>query len=475
MPPPPAFWDGVLRRLGSDIPAFTLDAWVRPLGVEEHEDGLRLLCPTAFHLERIRQRLLPKIAEHLALEAGKPVRIELVLGVRERTPRRARAPKPSSPGPAEPERGTAQTASAGRALRAPARRGHASPRGDTADAARGLDYSFDSFVVGPCNALAREASFAVAHERQSALNPLYLSSEPGLGKTHLARAMVAAARTEGARNSIYESAEGFTNHFMQSIRSKKMDAFKQRYRQRCDLLVLEDLQFLRSKHATQLELFHTLTHLVDAGVRVVLTGDRLPRDIEGLDLRLRSQITAGLVAEIEAPDAAVRRKILRAKAARGGVRVPDECLDLLVENVRGSVRDLEGALIQLVASASLLKRPIDAGLTRTALHKLTPLPERCRLSPQAVLEVVACFFGVTRDAMASRSRRRDVLVPRQLGMYFCRRYTDESLAAIGQHFNRDHPAVSNAVKTVERRILERAPLRYQVEELAARIERLPRR
>lgn len=474
MPPPTAFWDGVLRRLGSDTPAFTLDAWVRPLGVEEHEDGLRLLCPSAFHRERVRQRLLPAIARHAAEEAGKPLNIELVLGGRSSAPRRARAPRTgnvaATAAPAAPTQPADTTVPAVRPTRP--------QRSKAAEAQAPLDYaeySFDSFVVGPCNALAREASFAVAHARQPGLNPLYLTSAPGLGKTHLARAVVGAARQESSQRAIYESAESFTNHFMQSIRKKKMDFFKHRYRRQCDLLVLEDVEFLRSKQATQLELFHTITHLVDAGVRVVLTGDRLPRDIEGLDPRLRSQITAGLVAEIERPDSSVRRKILRTKAARGGVRVPEECFDLLVESVRGSVRDLEGALIQLVATASLLKRPIDVALTRTALHKLAPLPERSRLSPQAVLEVVACFFGVTRDAMATKSRRRDVLVPRQLAMYFCRRYTDESLAAIGQLFNRDHPAVSNAVKTVERRILERAPLRYQVEELAARIERLPRR
>jgi len=481
MPPPPVFWDGVLRRLGSEIPAFTLDAWVRPLGVEEHDEGLRLLCPTVFHREWVRQRLLPQIAKHAAEEAGKPLHIELALAGRTRAPRRARAPKTAStprgrggePAATRVPVAPGSPGATGGATDAPPPRVQLARRRE-AEAQAGFAYSFDSFVVGPCNALAREASVAVARARQPGLNPLYLISEPGLGKTHLARAVVSAARSEGTQNTIYESAEAFTNRFMESIRRKKMDVFKRRYRQQCDLLVVEDVQFLNRKHATQLELFHTITHLVDAGVRVVLTGDRLPRDIEGLDARLRSQITAGLVAEIERPDAAIRRKILRAKAAHGGVRVPDDCLDLLVENVRGSVRDLEGALIQLVATASLLKRQIDPELTRTALHKLTPLPERSRLSTRAVIDVVSSFFGVTRDAMASRSRRRDVLVPRQLAMYLCRRYTDESLAAIGELFSRDHPAVSNAVKTVERRMLERAPLRYQVEELAARIERLPR-
>ena len=336
-----------------------------------------------------------------------------------------------------------------------------------------LSHTFDSFVVGPCNALAREACFALAHDQQRGLNPLYLSSEPGLGKTHLARAVVHEARRCGSQRTIYDSAESFTNRFTNALRSKSMDRFKHRYREQCDLLVVEDLQFLSSKTSTQLEFFHTLTHLVDAGLRVTLTGDRLPRDIEGLDARLRSQITAGLVAEIEPPDATVRRNILRSKAAAGGVRVPDDCLDLLVEAVRGSVRDLEGALIQLVTTAALLKRSIDLELTRMALRKLAPVPPRKpHLEPETIIDVVAGFFGTTRAALASRSRRRDVLVPRQLAMYLCRRYTDHPLSRIARAFDRDHPAVSNAVKVVERKILERAPLRYQVEELSARLDRL---
>ena len=241
------------------------------------------------------------------------------------------------------------------------------------------------------------------------------------------------------------------------------------------MLVLEDVHFLRAKSATQLELFHTLSHLIDAGVRVVLTSDRLPRDIDGLDPRLRSRMGAGLVAEIEPPDAAVRREILRSKASHGGIRLPDECVDLLVEALRGSVRDLEGALIQLVASASLLKRPIDLELTRRALHKLAPMdPREACLDVGAVVRTVAAFFGTTPETLAMRTRRRDVLAQRQLAMYLCRQYTDAPLAAIARAFGRDHPSAANAVRKVEREILERAPLRYQVEELAARLERLRR-
>jgi chromosomal replication initiator protein len=459
---PPQFWSGVLRRLGTDTPDFTLDAWVRPLIVEEHGDGLRLLCPSPFHRDRIRDRFLPRIARCVEEETGRALPIELELG----GPTASAAGEPAPPA-APASQAPAPEAPASRAT--PVRRVAAAARESRAQ----LPYTFDSFVVGSCNALAREASFAVARERQRGLHPLYLSAAGGLGKTHLARAVVHEARRQGAGQAIYESAESFTNRFTGSLRRRTMDRFKRRYREECDLLVIEDVEFLSSKTSTQLELFHTLTHLLDAGIRVVLTGDRLPRDIPGLDARLRSQITAGLVAEIEPPNAAVRRSILRSKAAAGGVRLPDDCLDLLVETVRGNVRDLEGALIQLVTTASLLKRPIDLELTRMALHKLAPLALPARpLRVEAIVEVVASFFGIRREAMASRSRRRDVLVPRQLAMYLCRRYTEEPLDGIARAFDRNHPAVSNAVKVVERAILERAPLRYQVEELSARLDRL---
>jgi chromosomal replication initiator protein len=189
-----------------------------------------------------------------------------------------------------------------------------------------------------------------------------------------------------------------------------------------------------------------------------------------LDPRLSSQITSGLVAEIEPPDAGLRREILRAKASRGGVHIPEECLDLLTDEVRGSVRDLEGVLIQLVTSASLLRRRIDVPLTEAALHKVQGSGFRA----VGIDDVVACvtsFFGVTREQLRSRSRKRGILIPRQLAMYLSRRYTDASLSEIGRELGRDHPAVNNAIQVVERAILERAPLRYQVEELVARLDR----
>jgi chromosomal replication initiator protein len=269
---------------------------------------------------------------------------------------------------------------------------------------------------------------------------------------------------------IYASAESFTNDFMTSIRNKQMEAFKRRYRSNCGVLVLEDVQFLRGKKATQLELFHTINQLLDSGGRVVLTADRLPRDIEKLDFRLRSQMAAGLVAELEMPDPFVRREILRSKAAAGGVKLPENCRELLVEAVPGSVRDLEGVLIQLVASASLLKRPIDLDLTRAALHKHTPMVPSREIDPHEIVETVAAFFKKAPDVLAGKSRRREILWPRQLAMYLCQKYTDAPTSAIGRLLGREHTAVRNAIQVVERQMLEHAPRRYQVEALCRQIE-----
>jgi len=451
---PPQLWTGVIRRLVPEFGSFAFEAWIEPLHVRVEGDELRVLCPSVFHRERVRGRMLSVIERCTEAEAGRPVKIALGVGRATR-----RGDSDAKPAPqAQPA-----AAAADRPAPSPAAAGGAPEQTP-------LPYSFASFVVGPGNALAREACLAVAQGRQTGLSSIYVAGAPGLGKTHLARSVVAEALRSGARRALYTSAEAFTGEFQTAVRGGGMDAFKRRYRG-CELLVVEDVQFLPGKKATQLELFHTIDHLRDAGARIVCTGDRLPAEIAGLDPRLRSRWNGGLVAELEAPDAQVRREILRAKAAAGGVRIPEDCLDLLVERLRGSVRDLEGALIQLVATASLLKRRIDRELCEAALRKVQPSAGAGRrVGPEDVIEVVAAFFQTTPAALASRSRRRDVLLPRQLGMYLCRRYTDASLTRIGRAFDRDHPAVSNAIAGVERRILERAPLRYQVEALSARVE-----
>jgi chromosomal replication initiator protein len=498
---PPKVWDAILGRLRTEMPDFAFDAWIRPLSLGEDSKALVLRAPNEFHRERVRCRYLDDI-ESFCAELGTPLEVRLEIG--DPTPARA-AHAPIVAGPctepsdnaepvvAEESSKVAPTlasgvlagahgvpapvakvmypAGAGRttdAVRAKGTLG-AARASSSADPQLSFPHSFDTFVVGTGNALAREASLAVAQGRQLGVNPLYLAGPGGSGKSHLARALVTTSRHHGEEKAVYVSAEGFTTQLMTSIQERRTESFRRRFRGDCRLLVIEDVQFLEGKAATQLELFHTVEHLRMVGSRVVLTGDRLPREMPRLDPRLSSQISSGLVAEIEPPDVGLRREILRAKASRGGVHIPQECLDLLADGVRGSVRDLEGVLIQLVTSASLLGRRIDLPLTETALHKIQGSGFRA-VGIDDVIACVSSFFGVTREQLRSRSRKRGILVPRQLAMYLSRRYTDASLSEIGRELGRDHPAVNNAIQVVERAILERAPLRYQVEELVSRLD-----
>jgi len=499
----PEVWDGVLHRLQQEVPSFTFETWLQPLEPRRVDEGLLLLCPSPFHKERIHRHFLARIDACLRAENGQAV--EIALGLSEKgtvqkpkpgwkrasgNPASAKPPTEPSATRAEPTTPSAQAdpveapeiapepskprpalrvvspASASPSEPAP-RRAVARPSTTPAQ------YSFDSFVVGPCNALAREAAFAMARDQQQTLNQLYLRADSGMGKTHLARAVSAEAASLGAGEVKYVSSENFTNQFLSALRSNRTGDFKRRYRGRQQLLVVEDVQFLENKAATQLEFFHTVQHVLDAGGRVMLTGDRMPQDMPELSPRLQSQLSSGFVAELDPPDHRVRRSILRAKAAHGAIALPSECLDILVENLRGSVRELEGALIQLVTTASLLKRPIDLEMTESALAKKNCVSPRKRpLGIGDVVGVVAGFFQCSPEQLASRSRRKQVLVPRQLAMYLCRRYTDAPVGKIGEALGRNHPAVRNAIDKIERDILERPPLRYQVEALGERLDSL---
>lgn len=446
---PPPLWSEIVRRLQSELSEFALEAWIRPLEIREDGDRLCLLAPGPFHKKRVEARFLARIRDIAAGQANRPVSIDVELLSEEREPAREQ-PHARRTAPVRVRQ----------------------PRGDDFPRQPALPHSFETFIVGRTNALAREASLALAQGRQNGVSPLYLVGSPGNGKSHLARAVVTEAKQNGVERTRHASAESFTTELVSSIRSRQTGGFKRRFREQCDLLVIEDVQFFQGKTSSQLELFHTLEHLRGVGARIVLTGDRLPRDIPKLDPRLSSQMSSGLVIEVDHPDADLRRKLLISKASAGGVRLPERCLERLVEAVRGSVRDLEGALIQLVATASLLHRPIDLELTEAALRKVEdPRSQSGVIGMDAVTRVVADFFGVSIEDLSSRSRKRSILVPRQLAMFLMHRYTDASLAEIGRALGRNHPAVRNAIQVVERAVLERAPLRYQVEELASRIEK----
>jgi chromosomal replication initiator protein len=325
------------------------------------------------------------------------------------------------------------------------------------------DPSFDGFVAGPGNVLALEAARAVARGQAGHCSPLVLSGGSGVGKTHLCRAI----RRETKDRVLYRSSEEFTTEVTRAMRAGQMDPFRKRYRRSLNVLILDDIQFFTGKKATQIEFFHTLDHLLSQGKAVVLSADRPPHEIEGLDDRLVSRISSGLVAFITPPGFKTRQAILREKAAAGGIRIPEDCLDLLASRPVRSVRDLLGGLNQVVARAALMREPVTLDLVAEALTAVA-VPGQGR-SLDEIVEITARTYGVSLEELRGPSRRRRVVRPRQVAMYLARQCTNATLKEIGRFFKRDHSSVVYAVEAMERRLVERPQLRYELEALTSRI------
>jgi chromosomal replication initiator protein len=319
-------------------------------------------------------------------------------------------------------------------------------------------YNFEQFVIGESNRLAHAAALSVAELPAQAYNPLFIYGPPGLGKTHLLHSIGNYVLTSGGGLTVrYTTVETFTNEFLAALQRGDMDRFKGRYR-RSDVLLIDDIQFLASKAKTEEEFFHTFNALHDMGSQLVLTCDRLPRDLEALEDRLRERFEAGLVTAIAVPDLATRLTVLRKRVQHDGVVVPDEhVLLLLAERVPHNMRALEGALIRVVAFASLTGRPLGADLAAEVLDDLYPAAlsagAGARPTVEGIQELTAGAFGLTREELLSPSREARLAWPRQVAMYLAREHTDESLPAIGRCFGgRNHTTVMHACRRAAERL-----------------------
>ena len=327
----------------------------------------------------------------------------------------------------------------------------------TADAPRFIPrYTFDQFIIGDGNRLAHAAALAVAENPGQAYNPLFLHAPPGLGKTHLLHAIGNFISNFDPSTTVrYTTVEAFTNGFLRALNAQSLDRFKDLYRN-VDVLLIDDVQFLAMKAKTEEEFFHTFNTLHDSGRQLVLTCDRLPRQLTGLEDRLRARFEAGLVAEIAPPDRATRIAILRKRAALDRVQVAEPAvLDVIADRVTDNVRALEGALIRVVAHTSLAGGRLDAEHARQVLGDPAPgrtSPNRAP-TPQRIQEVVAAHFQLPADALASAKRTAHVAWARQLAIQLTRELTDLPLQAIGDAFGgRNHATVLHACARVANRV-----------------------
>ncbi len=311
-------------------------------------------------------------------------------------------------------------------------------------------YRFESFVDGPTNQFAMSAAHAVAEHPGTRYNPLFIFGDVGLGKTHLLHAVGHAVREKNPHARVrYVTSEQFVNDLIQAIRTDKMQGFRSRYRDRCDVLLIDDIQFIAGKDRTQEEFFHLFNTLHASHKQIVLTCDQLPQSIPDLEDRLRSRLNWGLTADIKPPGFETRVAILKAKAEVDGVELSDEVAMFVARHVTRNVRELEGALVKLTATIKLLGRPLDLA---AAQHALGPLigSAMVKVAPESILKAVAGEFKVTLAELKGPRRHRNITVPRQIAMYLVRELTDESLPQIGNLFGgRDHSTVINSLKRVE--------------------------
>ncbi len=416
-------WHACLRRLEQELPAQQFNTWIRPLLPEAGpaEAGTLVLCaPNRFVLQMVRERFAGRIGELAAQESGRDTALKLVL---------ARAPEPTPRPPGETRR--------------------APEPGVPPDRARlNRQFSFDNFVTGKANQLARAAAVQVAENPGTSYNPLFIYGGVGLGKTHLLQAIgnhLAAGRPEARIR--YTHAEQYVTDVVRAYQQKSFEEFK-RYYHSLDLLLIDDIQFFSNKDRTQEEFFYAFNALVEAHKQIVISCDTYPKEISGMQERLISRFGWGLTVAIEPPELEMRVAIVLKKAEAEAVALPEDIAFFIAKHVRSNVRELEGALKKVLAFARFTGRELSLELAREALRDILHVVSR-QINVEGIQKTVAEYFKIKISDMHSKRRSRNVARPRQVAMALAKDLTHMSLPEIGEAFgNRDHTTVLHACRTI---------------------------
>lgn len=413
--------DGYLRsRLRPDL----YERWFAPLRASAIDDGrLHVAAPDKFHRDFVDDNYRPWFEEFLPTVTGSALRVVFVVDDR-------------------PRAAAAHEAIADRVPSHP-------PSSDQAERRPGQRYTFETFVVGESNRFAFAASQAVAQKPGHAWNPLFLHGDSGLGKTHLLHAIGNAILAAGPGGPVaVVTSERYTNDFVDALRKGTLDEFRRRYRE-CAALLIDDVQFFAGKDKTAEEFFHTFNTLYEQGVQIVLSSDRSPKELKGLEERLCSRFEWGMRVQIDVPEFETRAAILKKKAEIEHIDLPDEVATLLATHIRSNVRELHGALTKLSAFASLKGEPISARLARDVLSDVIP-PPGYKPTIERIQEATAAHYGLTVAKLTSASREQKIAIPRQVAMFLCRELAKETFQLIAEKFNKkDHSTVISAKERVE--------------------------
>ena len=446
-----SLWNRCARALESELPESQFNTWVRPLQSLEGDGALKLLAPNRFVVDWVNANLLPRIGEWLRNEVqGDAPIVTVEVGSR---------PEPVS---------TASSATTVDVSSSGSRRS----KGLVVGGRLNPDSTFENFVVGKSNQLAKAAAQQVGENPGKAYNPLFIYGGVGLGKTHLMHAVGHAiqARNPDARVA-YVHSERFVSDMVKALQHNQMNEFKTAYRS-LDALLIDDIQFFAGKERSQEEFFHTFNALHEAGRQIVIASDRPPSQIPRLQERLISRFSMGLIADIQAPDLETRFAILRAKAQQLNCTLPEPILGFIAQHITRNIRRLEGALLKVSSYSALTSKPIDLPTAERLLHDVLMEQAQNVLTIETIQKRVADHFQIRHSDMTSKRRPNNIAIPRQIAMYLARTLTRHSLQDIGDAFGgRDHGTVIHACKAVDNMMEQDAATRGSVEFLKSQLSR----
>ena len=341
---------------------------------------------------------------------------------------------------------------------------------ETVNSSLNPKYTFDTFVIGNSNRLAHAASVAVAESPAKAYNPLFIYGGVGLGKTHLMHAIGHYILKQNKKSKVvYISSETFTNELINSIRDDRNNEFRGKYRN-VDVLLIDDIQFIAGKERTQEEFFHTFNSLYEANKQIIISSDRPPKEIPTLEDRLRSRFEQGIIADIQPPDLETRIAILRKKAKVENLSISDDVMQLIAKKIQSNIRELEGALIRIVAYSSLTNGEINEDLANEALKDIIPNSKPKMVTPSAIKDIVGQYYDMKIEDFNAKKRNKSIVLPRQIAMFLCRELTDLSLPRIGEEFGRDHTTIMHAYEKISTDMKIDSQLKSVLEELKSKIE-----
>jgi chromosomal replication initiator protein len=458
----PEIWQAACSLLEQSVVPTQVKTWIQPLqwvSAEPTASGLTVTLSAAkqFNIDWVNRNPIKDIESALTQTAGVPCSLNLVLQSSEIT-ESARAAasslRPETTEETEARSGTVQNVVLSMANR------------NYSEIALDPRYTFSTFIVGASNQFAHASAIAVAERPATQYNPLFIYSPPGLGKTHLLHAVGNHLLSKNPSTRVgYFSAETFANEFIESIQRGKMMQFRAKYRDGYDVLLIDDIQFIAGRQKTEEEFFHTFNALHGTRRQIVLTSDRPPKEIDGLEDRIRTRFEWGLVTDIQVPEIETRIAILKNKAERDDIYLPDDVATFIASHVRTNVRELEGLLIRLQAQASLSGAEISLEMAKQEL-KLSLPEEGSLITVETIQNVVARHFQIKIQDLKSTARNKTVALPRQIAMFLVRKYTGLGLKDIGQFFGgKDHTTIIHACNKIEQEMESRAELRQVVESI----------